>query len=81
MVLASLEAALALGLVGWIALDTCTMINALRALEAVGVSPHAGNVLPLGGWETAVMLAIAALGLVIIIAPQSLSLRRMQASA
>ena len=65
--LLALEAAIALALVGWNVWDTWSRISAMRALEAAGIPPPPGNPLPLNGWEPAVMLAIAALGLAAVV--------------
>lgn len=65
--LLALEVVIAVALVGWSAWDTWTRISATRALEAAGIPPPPGNPLPLGGWEPAVMLAIAALGLAAVV--------------
>lgn len=65
--LLALEGALTLALVGWVAWDTWNKISAVRDLKAAGVPPPPGDPVPLGGWEPAVMLAIAVLSVVVVI--------------
>ncbi|MGB3633181.1 MAG: hypothetical protein WA982_04000 [Rubrobacteraceae bacterium] len=65
--LLALEGTLALVLVAWITWNTWNEINALRALKAQGIPPVPGDTVSLGGWVPAVMLAIALLGVVVVI--------------
>jgi len=66
--LLALEGALGLALVGWVAWDTRSTINALRDLKAAGVPLPPGASPPLGAWAPAVMLAIVALGAAVAVA-------------
>lgn len=74
--LLALEGALALALVGWIAWNTWSSINALRALEAEGRPPTPDDVLPLGVWAPAVMLAIVTLGVATVVTALAVSYGR-----
>jgi hypothetical protein len=65
--LLALEGALALALLGWTTWNTWSSISAIRALKAAGTPPPPGVAMPLGGWEPAVMLAIAVLGVVAVV--------------
>jgi hypothetical protein len=66
--LLALEGALGLALVGWVAWDTRSTINALRALQDEGVPLPPGDPLPLGAWAPGVMLVIVALGAMVVVA-------------
>lgn len=65
--LLALEGALALALVGWTMWNTWSAISAIRALKAAGIPPPPGDTVPLDGWAPAVMLAIAALGVAVVV--------------